>query len=157
MSRPKDEAALDAGAEPSSDVEIDLEPAAREALKVLADIPRRAAFVPPREQRRHFQTLVGLGLARSFGQGLGGEGFGSTPAGRRAAHGGPLSMRHPKLARGFAVMNLERRREIARLGGKSVPAQERAFSRDRALAAQAGKAGGQASFAGRRRTEPNSQ
>lgn len=45
--------------------------------------------------------------------------------------------------RGFASMTPERRAEISRKGGLSVPAQHRSFSRDRALASEAGRKGGQ--------------
>lgn len=48
----------------------------------------------------------------------------------------------PKSKRGFASMSPEKRREIARLGGKAVSAEKRSFSKDRALAAAAGKKGG---------------
>ena len=44
--------------------------------------------------------------------------------------------------RGFASMSAERRREIARLGGKSVPRDSRSFARDPDLAANAGRKGG---------------
>ena len=44
--------------------------------------------------------------------------------------------------RGFASMSAERRREIARLGGKSVPLDSRSFARDPDLAATAGRKGG---------------
>lgn len=47
--------------------------------------------------------------------------------------------------RGFASMDPERQREIARKGGSSVPADKRSFSQDRQLAAVAGKKGGEAS------------
>jgi general stress protein YciG len=50
--------------------------------------------------------------------------------------------------RGFASMDPERQREIASRGGKSVPAEKRSFSQNRALAAQAGRKGGQASHNG---------
>lgn len=50
--------------------------------------------------------------------------------------------------RGFAAMNPERRREIARQGGASVPGHKRSFSMDRALAADAGRKGGKASRPG---------
>lgn len=50
----------------------------------------------------------------------------------------------PKKLRGFAKLSLERRREIAAMGGKSVEPQERAFSKDRTLAARAGRVGGEA-------------
>lgn len=46
--------------------------------------------------------------------------------------------------RGFASMSLERRQEIARMGGAAVPAEKRAFSTDRSLAAEAGRKGGEA-------------
>lgn len=48
----------------------------------------------------------------------------------------------PKLKRGFAAMSPERRREISKLGGSSVPGEKRSFSRDRSLAAAAGRTGG---------------
>ncbi len=47
-----------------------------------------------------------------------------------------------KSARGFASMDEVRQREIASKGGHSVPDEKRAFSQDRALAAQAGRKGG---------------
>ena len=46
-----------------------------------------------------------------------------------------------KSKRGFASMSPEKQREIARMGGKSVPADKRAFSQNPALAAQAGREG----------------
>ncbi|MEW6255350.1 MAG: KGG domain-containing protein [Pseudomonadota bacterium] len=45
--------------------------------------------------------------------------------------------------RGFAAMDAEKQRAIARKGGESVPAEKRSFSQDRALAAAAGRKGGQ--------------
>ncbi|MCX8504804.1 MAG: general stress protein [Beijerinckiaceae bacterium] len=45
--------------------------------------------------------------------------------------------------RGFAAMDPERRREIARKGGGSVPKEKRSFSRNPDLAAEAGRKGGQ--------------
>jgi len=47
--------------------------------------------------------------------------------------------------RGFASMSPERQREIARMGGKSVPAAKRSFFQNRDLASEAGRKGGQAS------------
>lgn len=49
-----------------------------------------------------------------------------------------------KARRGFACMTPERRAEIARKGGASVPAHKRAYAKDRALAASAGRKGGEA-------------
>jgi general stress protein YciG len=43
-------------------------------------------------------------------------------------------------------MSPEKRKEIASKGGASVPADKRAFSRDRELASKAGEKGGQAGF-----------
>jgi uncharacterized protein len=51
---------------------------------------------------------------------------------------------------GFAALSPERRREIARLGGMSVPPDRRSFSRDPDLAARAGAAGGAKSRGGGR-------
>lgn len=47
-----------------------------------------------------------------------------------------------KQRRGFAAMDPDRRREIASKGGRSVKAENRSFSKDRELAATAGKKGG---------------
>jgi general stress protein YciG len=44
--------------------------------------------------------------------------------------------------RGFASMTPEKRREIARMGGKSVPKEKRAYSVNRDLAAKSGAKGG---------------
>jgi len=51
----------------------------------------------------------------------------------------------PKVKRkgGFASMDPEKRRAIARKGGASVPAAKRSFSRDKDLAANAGRKGGE--------------
>jgi general stress protein YciG len=49
-----------------------------------------------------------------------------------------------KRKRGLACLSPERRSEIARMGGKSVPPEKRAFSRNVALAADAGRIGGSA-------------
>ena len=53
-----------------------------------------------------------------------------------------MSKPNNKHKRGFASMSPERRREIAALGGASVPAEKRSFSQDRQLAAGAGSIGG---------------
>ena len=47
-----------------------------------------------------------------------------------------------KSKRGFASMSAERQREIASKGGKSVPADKRAFSLNSALGSEAGRMGG---------------
>ncbi|MFT3730549.1 MAG: general stress protein [Hyphomicrobium sp.] len=44
--------------------------------------------------------------------------------------------------RGFASMDKEKQREIARKGGASVPNHARSFARDHDLAAAAGRKGG---------------
>lgn len=43
---------------------------------------------------------------------------------------------------GFGALTPERRREIARLGGQAVPADQRAFAKDNDLAKRAGRIGG---------------
>ncbi len=48
-----------------------------------------------------------------------------------------------KSTRGFASMSPEKQREIARKGGRSVPAEKRSFSQNTDLAAAAGRKGGQ--------------
>lgn len=53
--------------------------------------------------------------------------------------------------RGFASMDEDKQKEIASKGGRSVPDEERSFSKDRELAAEAGKKGGQESGGGNRR------
>ncbi len=45
--------------------------------------------------------------------------------------------------RGFASMDDEKQREIARKGGESVPDEKRSFSQNTRLAAEAGRKGGQ--------------
>jgi uncharacterized protein len=44
--------------------------------------------------------------------------------------------------RGFAAMDREKQREIARKGGANVPRDKRSFARDPALASEAGRKGG---------------
>lgn len=50
----------------------------------------------------------------------------------------------PTARRGFGAMSLEKRTEIARKGGASVPSAKRSFAKDRDLAASAGRKGGEA-------------
>ena len=45
--------------------------------------------------------------------------------------------------RGFASMDADKRRAIARKGGESVPNEKRSFSQNPGLASQAGRKGGQ--------------
>jgi hypothetical protein len=45
--------------------------------------------------------------------------------------------------RGFAAMDDDKQREIARKGGESVPDDKRSFSQDRELASEAGRKGGE--------------
>ncbi len=47
-----------------------------------------------------------------------------------------------KQYRGFAVMEPALRQEIARRGGAAVKAEDRSFSRNKTLAAEAGRKGG---------------
>lgn len=56
-----------------------------------------------------------------------------------------------KRRQGFAAMDPEKRREIARKGGASVPAYKRSFSKYRDLAADAGRKGGSTSRGGGRK------
>jgi len=49
-----------------------------------------------------------------------------------------------KSKRGFASMDLEKRRELASMGGKAVPRDKRSFALDPALASRAGRKGGKA-------------
>jgi general stress protein YciG len=51
--------------------------------------------------------------------------------------------------RGFASMDPDRQREIARKGGRSVPNEKRSFSQNHQLASEAGRKGGRSSH-GRR-------
>ena len=44
--------------------------------------------------------------------------------------------------RGFASMDQEKQREIARKGGANVPNEKRSFAQNRALASEAGRKGG---------------
>jgi general stress protein YciG len=56
----------------------------------------------------------------------------------------------PKRKQGFASLSLERRREIASMGGRSIPDANRAFSKQRDLAREAGRKGGLANRRKRR-------
>lgn len=47
--------------------------------------------------------------------------------------------------RGFAAMDEDKQREIASKGGSSIDPEDRSFSKDHELAAEAGRKGGQAS------------
>jgi uncharacterized protein len=49
----------------------------------------------------------------------------------------------PASTRGFASMDPEKQRAIARKGGESVPHEKRSFSQNPGLAAEAGRKGGQ--------------
>jgi general stress protein YciG len=55
----------------------------------------------------------------------------------------PTFQEDKKVARGFASMDPEKQRAIARKGGLSVPGEKRSFSRSPELAAEAGRKGGQ--------------
>jgi len=57
------------------------------------------------------------------------------------------------MPRGFAAMSPAKRKEIARKGGASVPAEKRSFSKDKDLAAAAGRKGGEASRGGGRKAQ----
>ena len=57
----------------------------------------------------------------------------------------------PKAKRGFAAMDKARQREIAAMGGASVPDEKRSFSKNRWLASTAGAKGGAASHGGGRK------
>ncbi|QBR71752.1 stress-induced protein [Beijerinckiaceae bacterium] len=52
--------------------------------------------------------------------------------------------------RGFASMDAEKQREIARKGGRSVPNEKRSFSQNHQLASEAGRKGGHSSHSNRR-------
>lgn len=69
---------------------------------------------------------------------------------REPGKGGGISRR------GFASMDPERQREIARKGGASVPSDKRSFSQNRELAASAGRKGGETSHGSRRIAVPRS-
>ena len=62
-------------------------------------------------------------------------------------------MTETKQRRGFAAMHPDKQRDIARLGGSSVPAEKRSFSQNRDLASTAGRRGGEASSGGRPRAK----
>jgi general stress protein YciG len=67
------------------------------------------------------------------------------------------SEQRPKAKRGFAAMSPEKRREIARKGGASVPSEKRSFSQSPDLAAKAGRKGGESSHGGGRRAAANAK
>lgn len=51
--------------------------------------------------------------------------------------------------RGFASMDPDKQQEIASKGGQSVAPEQRSFSKDHELAAEAGRKGGESSHGGR--------
>lgn len=55
-----------------------------------------------------------------------------------------------KKRKGFACISPERRKEIASMGGKAVPAERRSFSQSKELASEAGRRGGIKSGASRK-------
>ena len=59
-----------------------------------------------------------------------------------------------KQRRGFAAMDPDKRREIARKGGASVPNYKRSFFRDPMLAERAGRKGGEVTGARAKRIAP---
>lgn len=63
----------------------------------------------------------------------------------------PINPETGRAIRGFGAMDPDRRREIARKGGASVPGDKRSYAKDRVLAAMAGSKGGKASSGGGRR------
>lgn len=56
-----------------------------------------------------------------------------------------------KSRRGFASMSPEKRREIAQRGGAAVPSEKRSYFKNRDLAAEAGRKGGEVSGANRKK------
>lgn len=52
--------------------------------------------------------------------------------------------------RGFASMDRDKQREIARKGGRSVPNEKRSFSQNHQLASEAGRKGGHSSHGTRK-------
>ena len=61
---------------------------------------------------------------------------------------------NPARLRGFAAMDPDRRKEIAKRGGAAVPGEKRSFAQNRDLAANAGRKGGTTSKGGGRRPNP---
>jgi general stress protein YciG len=59
--------------------------------------------------------------------------------------------------RGFASMDAEKQREIARKGGRSVPDEKRSFSQNRQLASEAGRKGGHSSHGNRHSGQDKNQ
>ena len=59
--------------------------------------------------------------------------------------------------RGFASMDAEKQREIARKGGRSVPDEKRSFSQNRQLASEAGRKGGHSPHGNRRSGQDKDQ
>ena len=54
-----------------------------------------------------------------------------------------MATKDPRSKQGFASMDEEKQRAIARKGGEAVPKEKRSFSQDRSLAAAAGRKGGE--------------
>ncbi len=56
-----------------------------------------------------------------------------------------------KKVTGFALLSPERRKELASIGGKACPNETRSFSKNKALAIEAGRLGGHRSHGGGRK------
>jgi uncharacterized protein len=65
-----------------------------------------------------------------------------------------MANQHGTSNRGFASMDPAKQREIASKGGRSVPPEQRSFSRNHELASAAGRKGGEASHGGGRKRNP---
>jgi uncharacterized protein len=61
-------------------------------------------------------------------------------------------IQHGSGKQGFASMDPAKQRQIASMGGSSVPPEKRPFAQDHQLAAEAGRKGGMASSSGRTRS-----
>ncbi len=69
----------------------------------------------------------------------------------------PHERENPGMRRGFAAMDQDKQREIARKGGANVPHHKRSFAQNRSLASEAGRKGGRSVAAHDRSFSQNRQ
>jgi len=119
---------------------------------ILASRRARRWMLPAHIQKIFLKALFGAGL------GLQGNCYVCPPVTRPSECEEEYMEQERKSNRGFASMDRDKQREIARKGGRSVPNEKRSFSQNHQLASEAGRKGGHSSHGNRRASaKPGSQ
>jgi general stress protein YciG len=101
-------------------------------------------MLPAHIQKMFLKALLGIGL------GLKRNCCACPPVTRASQCQEEYMEQERKSNRGFASMDRDKQREIARKGGRSVPNEKRSFSQNHQLASEAGRKGGHSSHGNRR-------